>query len=244
VVGPARRRAGRGVFGRRRGLGLGFERGLGRADVLEPCLLVLDPVGQLVAAPVRPVLGVVRRVFPLRPRQPARDLGRERGLRLPHPAVAHRLVLGGVGLELGAVQRDVAELDQSRLPAQAQPLHEQPGQCLEMAPPELIDDAKVRALHPGHRHDVEALLARPGDPPRGVDALGVGVQQERHHHRRMVGRLAPLLPLVLRQDRREVQLRAHQMRRMARRHEVVDRRRQQPHLVHIPRPKGLAHARR
>ena len=37
---------------------------------------------------------------------------------------------------------------------------------------------------------------------------------------------------------------AHQMRRMARRHEVVDRRRQQPHLIHVPRPKGLAHARR
>jgi hypothetical protein len=141
----------------------------------------------------------------------------------------------------------MAELDQPGLAAQAQDLHEQLAQRRQMALPEVAHGAKVRPLHAGHGHDVEALLTRPGDPSRGIDASGVGVEQECHHHGRMVRRLAPLLPLVGVEDRRQVELGAHQlahqMRRMARRHEVVDRRRQQPYLIHIPRPKGLAHAR-
>jgi len=141
---------------------------------------------------------------------------------------------------------DVAELHQPGLVAQPQDLHEQRGERRQVALPEVADGAEVGPLHAGHRHHIETLLARPGDPARGVEPLGEGVEQQRDHHRRMVGRLAARL-VVVRQDRRQVQLvahqLAHQMRRMAGRHEVVDRRRQQPHLVHVPRSKGLAHAR-
>jgi hypothetical protein len=79
MIGHAHGWAGLGVWGRRRGLGLGLERRLGRPDALKPRLLVLDPVGQLVAALVGAVFGVLRRVLPLGPRQPARDLGRQLG---------------------------------------------------------------------------------------------------------------------------------------------------------------------
>jgi hypothetical protein len=54
-------------------------------------------------------------------------------------------------------------------------------------------------------------------PPRGVEALGEGVQQERHHHRRMVGRLPAHLPSY--SASRQAQLVAHQMRRMVGPHE-------------------------
>ncbi len=245
MIDHARGRAGLGVWRRRVSLRLGLERCLGRPDALEPRLLVGDPVRQLVAAHLGAMLGVLGGVSGLRLGQPALDLGRERRLGRCHPAIAHRLVLARVGLELGAVERDVAKPDQPRLPAQPQDLHEQRRQRRQMALPEVADGAEIRPLQAGHRHDVEPLLAAPGDPPRGVDALGVGIEQQRHHHRRVVGRLAALLPLVGLDDRRKVQLAAHQlahqMRRMARRHEVVDRRRQQPDLIHVPRPKGLAH---
>src|SRR3984893_13320922 len=42
-----------------------------------------------------------------------------------HPAVAHRLVLGGIRLNLGAVERDMAELDQTRFAAQPEDLYKQ-----------------------------------------------------------------------------------------------------------------------
>jgi hypothetical protein len=233
---------------RRRGRRLGLERGFGRADALKALLLVGNPAGYLVAIAVGTMLGIFRGVGRLRLGQPVGDLGRQFGLGALHPAAAHRLVLARVRLELGAIQRDMAELDQPGPPAQPQHLSKQPGQSLKMAPPEVADGAAVRPLHAGHRPHVEAFRARLGDLPRRVDALGVGIQQQRHHHRRVVWRLAPLLPFVICHDRRKVHRRAHhlphQLCRMARRHEVVDRRRQQPHLVHVPRPKGLAHAQR
>ena len=43
---------------------------------------------------------------------------RQLGLGIDYPAVAHRLVLRGICLDLRAVQRDMAELDQPGLPAQ------------------------------------------------------------------------------------------------------------------------------
>ncbi len=247
VIDHARGRAGLGIRRRRWLAGLGLQGGFRSADARQPRLLVGDPVRHLVAAPLGTVLGIPGGIRSLGPRQPVPDLTRQRRLGLAHPAVAHRLVLARVGLEPGAVERDVAEPDQPRLPAQPQDLHEQRRQRLEMALAEVADGAEIRPLHAGHRHHVEPLLTAPGDPPRGVDPLRIRVQQQGHHHRRVVGRLAALLLLVGLDDRRQVQLAAHQlthqMRRMARRNEVVDRRRQQPDLIHVPGSIGLAHAR-
>ena len=104
---------------------------------------------------------------------------------------------------------------------------------------------KVRPRHGGHRHGVELLLARLGDPPRRVDSPGVGVEQQGHHHRRVIRWIAAWL-IVRCHDLAQVQRFAHhiagQMRRMAGRYEVLDRGRQQPLLAHVPGPKGLAHA--
>ena len=154
-------------------------------------------------------------------------------------------MLAGVSLELGAVQGDVAEFDQTRFTAQPEDLAEQPGERLKMTLPEVADGPEVGPLQRAHRHEVEPLLQRPGDPPRGIDALAVGVEQQSNHHRRVVGRVAARL-VVGRHDGAKVERLAHQIthrvRRMPGRHEVVDRGRQQPRLIDVPRTKGLAHA--
>jgi hypothetical protein len=89
-------------------------------------VLVGHPTGHLIAAflAVEPVLlGIGRR----RGVQPAIDLGLK--LRLPqlHAVVAHRLVLGGVRLDLGTIERHVPELPQAGLLGEPQNLHEETG---------------------------------------------------------------------------------------------------------------------
>jgi hypothetical protein len=77
-------------------------------------------------------------------------------------AVAHRLVAARVGLDLGAVYRDGAELHEAHLARQAHNLDEQVREFLEMEGPEVADRAvrgKVaRCQHP-ERH-VLVQLAR------------------------------------------------------------------------------------
>jgi hypothetical protein len=69
--------------------------------------------------------------------------------------VAHGLVAAGVGLELGAIHRDRAQLDQAHLARQAHHLHEQVRQLLEVEGPEVSDRAVrgevARGQHP-ERH--------------------------------------------------------------------------------------------
>jgi hypothetical protein len=95
--------------------------------------------------------------------QPRRDLGRERRLDRLHPAKAHRLVAGGIGLQLGPVHGHMAELHQPCGPAQAQDLDEQIRQGGEVALAELGDGAEVGAVQARHGHHVHPLLAGPGE---------------------------------------------------------------------------------
>src|SRR5271165_782051 len=67
--------------------------------------------GHLLAALVAREGGVFFRIRSRRGVHQARDLGFQFLRPLAHPLVAHRLVLGGVGLDLRPVQRDMAELD-------------------------------------------------------------------------------------------------------------------------------------
>src|ERR1700726_2784877 len=107
------------------GLRLRLERRLGLADLGQPPLFVGNPIGQFVNTPVTAVLAILGRVLSGRLLHPARNLGGELLLGPSHPAVAHRLVLGGIRLNLGAVERDMAELDQTRFAAQPEDLYKQ-----------------------------------------------------------------------------------------------------------------------
>lgn len=138
----------------------------------------------------------------------------------------------------------MAEPDQPGFPAQPKHLLEQPPQRRQMTLAEIGDRPEVRPLQPGHCHEIDPLLAGPRELTRRINAAAIAVQQQRDHHRRMVRRL-PALFGVRAQYLAQIQCLAHrlpnEMRRMIRRHELMDRRRQKPTLIHMPGAKALAH---
>jgi hypothetical protein len=140
------------------GLGFGLQRRLGPANPRQALLVVRQPRRHLVAALVAK-LAILRRVDLRRLLQPALDLRPQLGLAPLHAPVAHRLVLGGVGLHLAVVQRHMAERDQPRLATQRQHLPEKARQHRQMALAEVADGAKVRPLQRRHRHEVQPPLA-------------------------------------------------------------------------------------
>jgi hypothetical protein len=90
---------------------------------------------------------------------------RQLRLLLLHPLVAHRLVLGGVGLHLGPVQR-VAELHQPRLLTDPEHLDEQLREHRVMDAPELADAGVVRMLVAGDDPERYVLVRLALDLPR------------------------------------------------------------------------------
>ena len=120
-------------LGRRSRFRLGLQFGLRRPDLLGALLLVGDPIGQLLAALIRAEGLVVLGVRSLGGAQPSLNLGLALRRPLAHALVAHRLVLGGVRLDLRSVERDMAELHQSRLRAQLENLGKQAGERLQVA---------------------------------------------------------------------------------------------------------------
>ena len=124
-------------FGGRFRLGLQF--GLRRPDLLGAPLLVGDPLRHLLAGLVAAVQLVLLGVRRLGGAQPPADLGLQLRRALLHALVAHRLVLGGVRLDLRPVERDMAELHEPGLLAQLQYLHEQPRKRLQVPLAEVRD---------------------------------------------------------------------------------------------------------
>jgi len=153
-------------------------------------------------------------------------------------------VLRRVRLDLGAVERHVPELHQTRRLRQPQNLHEQAGQRSQVALAEVRDGAEVGRIAGHDHHEIDPLNARPGHPPRRVHPNRVGIKQQPNHHHRVKRRLAQRA-LVARRDRLQIQAlahqRHHQARQVAGRDKVVHRRRQQLCLVDPPGAKMLAH---
>ncbi len=99
--------------------------------------------------------------------------------------MAHRLVFGGIGLDLGAIQSHVAQAHQARLLAQPQHLHKQALEGIEVAAAELADPAVVGLPVAGEHPEGGILPAGPLDPARGWYADALGVQEQHHHHPRL-----------------------------------------------------------
>jgi len=234
----------RSDLGRRGRFRLGLQFGLRRPDLLGPLLLVGDPIGRLLAAHVAAEGLVLLGVRSLGRAQPARDLGFKLSRALGHAFVAHRLVLGGVRLDLRPVERDMAKLHQPRLLAKLQNLGKQSGERLQMALAEVGDGAEIRRIEPHDAHEVDPLARRLGDPARGVDAIAIAVQQQRRHHRRIKRRL-PALARVSRCDLAKVEALEHKRQNKAGQvvpaDKVLHARRQQQRLIDRPGPERLAH---
>src|SRR5439155_9944279 len=118
-------------------------------------------------------------------------------------------------------------------------------QGLQMPLAEFADRPKIRVTEPGHRHKIDTLVAGPINPPRRVDPLAVRIKQKRRHHPGMVRRITPLL-IVFRENRLQIQSLANrlpdQVRDVPWRHKVLHRSRKEPHVIHVPGTKDLAHA--
>src|SRR5690606_20481632 len=131
-----------------------------------------------------------------------------------------------------------------RRAAELQHLHEQIAKGLEMAAAELGDGAEIGPVHRRHRHEIQPLFAGLRQSSRGIDAAAVAVEQQRHHQRRMKRRKAALLFVAIK-DSAQIEIVAHgvanEMRDVPCRHEISQRRRQNPGLIDVPRTESLAH---
>ena len=140
----------------------------------------------------------------------------------------------------------MTELHQLGLLAQLEHLDEQPRQSLQVPLAELTNGPEIRRVERHNTHEINALAAGLGDPPRGVDAAAIRIEQKRRHHRRIKWRLAFLAEITGR-DLDQVQLLGHKAHHEASEmvfaHKVLRARRQQLRFVDLPGAKYLAHAR-
>jgi hypothetical protein len=165
------------------------------------------------------------------------DLARE-------PLVIARRALGGVGMDRGAVDGEHLGAHQTGIRAQRQDLAEEPGQRLLVALTEPRDRRVVRDLVCREDAKRDVFLAGALDRPRRPDSTRLGIEQERHHHRR-IERGPPVPVLAIHGvERGEIHLRDrldHEPREVPLRQPIPDVRRQQKRLLTIGRDEVLAH---
>jgi hypothetical protein len=101
--------------------------------------------------------------------------------------VAHGLVLGGIGLHLGAVQCHMTQAHHPRLLAQPQDLDKQTLEGIEIPQAEVTDATVIRLLVTGQYPERQILVAGAFDLAGGDDAHAVGVEQQ--HRQPLRGRL-------------------------------------------------------
>jgi hypothetical protein len=172
-----------------------FKPALGFTQPRPAALAGAQLLGQLVAArvAVELVFGGIDRLGLLE------DLARE--LLVVAVRVATR-----VRRDLRAVDRDDADLGQALLRAQREDLTEQTGDRVLVALDEPRDRCVIRPLLSGHDPERDVLLAALLDQARRPDPARVGIEQQRHHHRRVIGRSAAPVAAVSRVERLEVHL--------------------------------------
>ncbi len=177
-----------------------FQPFFGRLDHGQPRLAACDLRRQVH-------LGLVAlgRIGRLGPRQQLVDLRFQLRLGLLHPPIAHRLVAAGVGLHLGAVDRDRPQLDQAALPRQLDHLHEQRRQFLQVQRPKVAQRAVRRKVAGSQHPERHVLMQLARQLPRREHARGVAVDQYLHHHRRVERLIARATSGVARVEGAQIQ---------------------------------------
>ena len=178
-----------------------------------------------VAATACAVEFVLLRVGCFRSIKPAIHFGAKLRLARLHASVAHRLVFGGVRLDLRAVERDMPQLRQPGFFRQLQHLQKQPPQRRQMTLPEVGDRAKIWRVVRHDHHEIDPLGACLRDPPPGIKTRAIGIEQQRRHHARIEWRLTKPA-FVACDDLRQIQVLARQsddeLRRIVRRRIIDD----------------------
>src|SRR5436853_6858688 len=98
-------------------------------------------------------------------------------------------VAAGGGVDLGAVERDRAQLQHAHLTGELQDLDEQRLDRLEEAPPERRNGVVVRVLIGRNEAERDRIISRPLQLAAGEHAGGVAVDQDAQQNRRMIRRL-------------------------------------------------------
>jgi hypothetical protein len=153
-------------------------------------------------------------------------------------------VLGGVGVHLGAVDGDHLHVHQAGLGAELQHVAEQLAQRALVALAEARDRRVIRGLVRGDHPHRDVLVAAPLDPPRRPLADRVGIDQQRHHHRRIVRRPTPPVLAIAGQERPQIHRVdgiKHEPRQVILRQPLAQARRQQQLLLAITRDEVLCH---
>ena len=141
----------------------------------------------------------------LRDRHPVRHLGLIGGLRLTQQISHFRLQLcldlgrvlirqramaAGVGVDLGAVQRHCAQLQNPHRAGHAEHLHEQPFDLPQEAAAERRDGVVVGMLVGGNKAERHRIMRRPFQSAAGKHAGRVAVDDQAKQQPGVVGRLA------------------------------------------------------
>ena len=215
---------------------LGLQRLLGFAQSPATITAGAQPLGQLVAARLAEqlVLGRVdaRRLF----EDLASDL-----------LVAARRVMRGVRGHLRAVDGNDADLDQPRPRAERKHLAEQAGDRRLVARPEARDRRVIRDVVGADHAEGDVVATVTLYPARRAHPDRVGIDEQRDHHRRVVGRAAPAVLAISRIKRRQVHLGdrlQHKPREVILGQPLPQARREQQLLIAITRQEVLRHPRR
>ena len=149
-----------------------------------------------------------------------------------------------VAVHLRAIDRDHPRLHQPRLRAQPEHRTEQLRQRVLVTRQEPRDRRvirnKVRSDHPIR----DVLPAVTLDPTRGPLLRRIRIQNERHHHRRLIRRAPVAVSAIRRIERREIQPLHrvdHEPRQMILRQPLPQRRRHQKRLLTTTFNKVLTH---
>ena len=133
-----------------RGSGLllraGLQGPLCLANPFQATLASLQFRRQFIAAPIRPVLGILGRIRGLGLCQQLRHLVTQLPLFVPHPAVTHRLVLRRVRFDLAPVERHPTVPWPPQLARQPEHLLEEALQGRQVPLAKIGDGAKVRGV--------------------------------------------------------------------------------------------------
>ncbi len=214
---------------------LRFELALGFAQPRPTTLAGAQLLGQFIAARVAVEL-VLGRVDGLGFFE---DLARE-------SLVVDVRVAARVARQLRPVDRDHADRHQTLLRAQRKHLAEQVGDGVLVALDEPRDRRVIGPLLGRQDAEGDVFLTRPLDHARGPEPARVRIEQQRHHHRRVIGRPAPSVLTVGDIEPVEIHLADgvdDEPREVPFRQPLSDIGRHQKRLLSITRDEALAHHR-
>jgi len=206
-------------FGRLRGTGCGFAARSASSAAWLHAATRADPEQSRTPAAVRRRAVAVKLVFGGIDRLDfLEDLAREL-------LVVAVLVARRVRRDLRPVDRDHTDLGQAAAGAKRQDLAEQTGNRVLVALDEPRDRRVIGLLLRRQHPKRDVLVTGPLDHPRRPDAARVGIEQQRDHHRRVIGRPAAAVDAIGRIERVEIHLGDrvdHKPREMPRRQPLAD----------------------